>query len=281
MMFHQLNPPRPTWRHKLEKGTYLTGLRPAARLRLPAFLGIGAEKAGTSWLWANLRCHPALYLPQEKELHYFCCYFDRPLGSYSRQFEPAGERLAGEITPGYAEISRQRIGFLRRLAPKLKLIFLMRHPVERAWSQAYMNLVSEPGRRLEEVPEAAFLEHFQSARSRLRGDYLALLAPWQAAFPSQQLFLGFYDDLATRPRELLIDVFRFLGVSTEVDWQQFPVGQRVYPVLASGAQRSGAVERSVQLMPPGCEAALKRIYREPVAALIERFGPGIEHWRID
>jgi hypothetical protein len=37
----------------------------------PRFLGIGAQKAGTTWLYQNLRAHPDVWLPPEKELHYF------------------------------------------------------------------------------------------------------------------------------------------------------------------------------------------------------------------
>ena len=36
--------------------------------RFPDFLGIGAQKAGTTWLYENLRCHEGAYLPGSKEL---------------------------------------------------------------------------------------------------------------------------------------------------------------------------------------------------------------------
>ncbi len=62
---------------------------------LPAFLGIGAQKSGTTWLHARLREHPSIYLPEEKEQHYFDWNFHRPLAEYARVFRPAGERLAG------------------------------------------------------------------------------------------------------------------------------------------------------------------------------------------
>ena len=37
----------------------------------PHFIGIGAQKAGTTWLYRNLQEHPEVWLPPEKELHYF------------------------------------------------------------------------------------------------------------------------------------------------------------------------------------------------------------------
>lgn len=44
----------------------MPGVSPA-----PHFLGIGAQKAGTTWLYANLSAHPGIWMPPEKELHYF------------------------------------------------------------------------------------------------------------------------------------------------------------------------------------------------------------------
>lgn len=52
------------WR--LEKRWYATWPGAAARLPLPDFLGIGAQKAGTSWLWENLRRHPGIWMPPRK-----------------------------------------------------------------------------------------------------------------------------------------------------------------------------------------------------------------------
>ena len=46
---------------------------------LPSFLGIGVQKGGTSWLYENLRCHPELFLPDQKELHFFDRRFHRTI----------------------------------------------------------------------------------------------------------------------------------------------------------------------------------------------------------
>ena len=208
---------------RLEKLGYQTGLRSAARLALPDFLGIGAQKAGTTWLYENLRRHPELFLPEEKEIHYFDRSFHRPLHEYAARFEPGAGRLCGEITPGYSILEPSRIRFVRRLRPGLRLLLLLRDPIERAWSQALMNLVQHPGRRFEEVPEEEFVHHFRSPRSVARGDYAAILGRWSREFPSEQLFVGFFEDVAERPQELLERIFRFLGVSCRIDFGALPV----------------------------------------------------------
>ena len=70
----------------------------------PDFIGIGAQKAGTTWLDRNLRAHPQIWMPERKELH----YFDRriadmrsPTDEWSASiFETGRARVTGEITPG-------------------------------------------------------------------------------------------------------------------------------------------------------------------------------------
>ena len=79
------------WR--IEKWWYSTWPGAADRLPLPDFLGIGAQKAGTTWLWENLRRHPEIFVPDKKELHYFDNKFDQSLRYYTRRFEAARGRV--------------------------------------------------------------------------------------------------------------------------------------------------------------------------------------------
>src|SRR5438067_4730530 len=55
----------------VEKGSYVSGRRSAEQLVMPDFLGIGAMKSGTSWLWGQLVYHPEGFIPEVKEVHYF------------------------------------------------------------------------------------------------------------------------------------------------------------------------------------------------------------------
>ena len=80
----------------VERALYRYGLLSPARVPFPDFLGIGAQKAGTTWLHENLRRHPELFLPEEKELHYFDRQWVRPLRHYSAAFREAGGWAADE-----------------------------------------------------------------------------------------------------------------------------------------------------------------------------------------
>ena len=162
---------------------YATGRFAVEQLTLPKFLGIGAPKAGTTWLHHNLAAHPDLYLPPEKELHYFTVALHRGMRWYSSRFEDAGARIPGEITPGYIALNQRRIALVRDLMPDCRLILIMRNPVDRAWSHAVMKLARREGRTVESVSDAEFAAHFRGTMSRRRSDYLGTIKRWHAVFP--------------------------------------------------------------------------------------------------
>ena len=253
-------------RASLERWAYLHGLLSATRLSLPDFLGIGAQKAGTTWLEKNLRCHPEIFLPEQKELHYFDRNLDRSLGCYVRNFRPGVGRVKGEITPSYSILPAEQIRLIRTLMPRARLILLLRHPVDRAWSHARMRLMEETGRSLEEIKDAAFYRHFERSVSRRLGSYPTILDNWLAVFPADQLYVGFYEDVTQAPRELLAEVFGHLGVSGDVDWDRLPYRQVIHRGVAAR-------------MPDHFREFLEDLYRDEIEELSHRFGERISPWR--
>ena len=186
----------------------------------PSFLGIGAQKAGTTWLYQNLKAHPGVALPPEKELHFFDekraargSVLGRILGKtteaarwrrqfrrharrvartasladvgwlgryffgawddawYGSLFAPASDRTTGEVTPSYAVLDSEQVARARQLIPDARIVFLMRNPIERAWSHAMMEVRnrSGSGSRRPSVP-ASLRERGVPAEDRLRAD---------------------------------------------------------------------------------------------------------------
>ena len=274
------------WR--IEKRWYAAWPGAANRLPLPDFLGIGAQKAGTTWLWENLRRHPEIFLPDKKELHYFDNKFDQSLRYYTHRFVEARGRIKGEITPAYGILPRERIGFIRAIMPRARLIFLMRDPVERAWSQAVMDLVVRSGRALGEVSESEFLAFLESERSVSRGFYCRILDNWLGSFPSEQLYVGFFEDIRERPKELMSELFAHLGVSCDVDWSSFPLGRVIMPSVVPRGE--GAQDRRIRTTPgdtggepvpcpDSVRERLGQLYAEELARLSERYGKRVAHWQ--
>ena len=246
---------------------YSSQLRSASKLTLPDFLGIGAQKSGTSWLAKNLRYHPQIFVSKEKELHYFDRNYHRSLSHYGKHFLSGRNQVKGEITPAYAILEPKVIRFIHTLMPNLRLIYLIRNPIDRAWSQAYMNLVSLPGRPYGDVKENEFIAHFHSPRSTLRGDYRRCVDNWLDCFPQEQLLIEFFEDIACQPKQLLERVFHHLNVEPPQDWSAFPFNEKVF----AGNPRP---------MPEKFRAILEDMYAEEIGALELRFGKKVSNWRV-
>ena len=102
----------------------------------PDFVGVGAQRAGTSWWYELIAAHPQVFRSDpRKELHYFDRFWEREFSDadvtrYHRFFTRPPGRLAGEWTPRY--MSEFWISpLLKRAAPDAKILVLLRDPVER------------------------------------------------------------------------------------------------------------------------------------------------------
>lgn len=245
---------------------YSSGILSRKGLTFPDFLGIGAQRAGTTWLHENLRSHPQVFLPKKKEQHYFDWNPHRSLRRYSEIFSGQNGLIKGEITPYSSALPRWAVHYVHELMPRARLILLLRNPVERAWSQALLNLVVRQRRTFDSVTEEEFIAQFRHQRTIGRGDYLGILESWLSAFPEEQMFIGFFEDIGERPKELLSDVFEHIGASTDVDWAALPYNR----VIHAGA--------GVPL-PDRLRTVAEEMYGAEIDRIADRFGGWAESWR--
>ncbi|NWG72706.1 MAG: sulfotransferase [Parvularculaceae bacterium] len=182
--------------------------------RLPEFVLVGAMKSGTTTLHEYLARHPRVFLATPKEPQFFSRdeVFARGPGWYRTLFSGARpEQLCGEASTCYT----RKLEFPRaaeRLAqhlPQARLVYLLRHPVERAYSH-YGHLMSE---RLAKTGEPACsfeqaLEQFPTIVDSSRyADQLAHLRRW---YPESQVLVLLLDDLKRDPCSVLARVQQFL-----------------------------------------------------------------------
>ena len=179
-------------------------------MTLPTFLGIGAQRCGTTWLDANLRSHPEIYLPERrKEVHFFDKYHERGPGWYERFFPDsrAASRFAvfGEITPRYLYDPRvpRRIG---ELIPDCRFLVMLRNPVERALSQ-YAYVVRNTAERRS---FAAYLE--QEKEVFARGLYSEQLERYFGIFGRDRFLVLVFEQVMGDPLVALRRIVQFLGV---------------------------------------------------------------------
>ncbi|MDD5275318.1 MAG: sulfotransferase [Methylovulum sp.] len=230
----------------------------------PNFLVIGAQKSGTTWMDRNLRIHPDIWLPPEKEMHYFdlpknipfvffmCApergdrywVFNRlkrayrmasanpsAINWYSRYyflprtdhwyqslFSPDNSQIAGEITPDYAVMNEKKIAHVHALAPTIKIIYLMRNPIERMWSQAAMHFSERSGYQgIHTIDEETIIGFLCKPTRLAHARYFKNLQRWKKYYSPEQIFTGFFEDIADVPEQLLKSIFEFLGVTASAD----------------------------------------------------------------
>lgn len=174
--------------------------------RVPDFLYIGTSKAGSTWLFNALACHPSVHLASNKGLYYFDDHFDRGRDWYLDQFSAAGQtQVKGEISHSYLS-SPQAAARIADLNPAMRLLVCLREPVDRAFSD-YLDVVKngQHGGSFETA-----LERFP--RLVDRGRYATHLQRYLDRFPHSQLHVGLFDDLRADAQAYGDDVFTFLGV---------------------------------------------------------------------
>ena len=208
--------------------------------RLPDFIIIGAQRAGTTALYEYLGAHPAVVgASPSKGVHYFDTDYTRGLGWYRGHFPSVvreryvkarhGKMVTGEASPYYLfhpEVPARVAAVL----PRVKLIALLRDPVDRAYSQysnelarGFEDLGFEEALDAEKVRLAGEAERLSSDPHHVsfshqhhsyvaRGFYLEQLQRWQAVFPDEQLLVLESSRFFADPSAALGDVQEFLGL---------------------------------------------------------------------
>jgi hypothetical protein len=186
---------------------------------------------------------------------------------YRGVFRPGADQIAGEITPAYSTLEPGVVEEIHGLNPDMRIIYLLRDPIERSWSSALMSLGKRGGRPIESITDQDLMRHFERSSHTLRSDYLRTIDLWEGVFGAEQVFVGFLDEIQTDPTDLLLRTYRFLGVDD--DESHIPAA-----VLAS-VNTSPSGNSSI---PDRVRSHLSRIYLPQLEQLSERFGEPVTGW---
>lgn len=230
------------------------------------FLGIGAQKAGTTWLYEQLRRHPAVAFRCGKEQHFWDRpYFPDDVAGYLQRFS-ARDRVEGDITPAYSILARTTIADIYCALPDAKLVLILRDPRDRAWSAALMAL-GRADMTISEASDQWFIDHFRSRGSLARGSYAEIIHNWQSVYPAEALLVLFFEDLVAHPRGVLSSVAQHLGIDANFHLQWSDDALR-RPVFAGSGE---PIRNSLQ-------PVLHELYRRRIMALEEILGRSIHEW---
>ncbi len=209
---------------------------PRSTIALPDFLLIGAQKAGTSSFANILGQHPGVTMASVKEPMFFgsnpkirsadkessglhSLYFAHYLSEYSALFRSSSpDSLLGEASTAYLANPIEAAKWIRKLVPDAKIIAVLRHPVERAFSAYKMyygqGLEKRPFREIvDRTPGLPRTSRAWSGQHYVElGIYSQLLLPYYEYFPKEQLLMIDYDTLSEHPKGVFDRTFSFLGL---------------------------------------------------------------------
>jgi hypothetical protein len=277
--------------------------------RLPDFVMIGAAKSGTTSLYRLLEQHPDIFVPKVKEPEFFARddRYGDGLESYAAHFAAAGpDQIVGEFSTIYslAPFFPKTAARLATHAPEAKLIYVMRQPVDRAYSfygqiiKNYQNVTGDlnvhrsfeefidPDRHRRAAPREKV---FSTANAHLPdtpelclagSDYVAQIEVWLAHFPRTHiLFMKFEEFVTDRPGTLR-QITDFLGVAP-LPLEAFDKQGVTGNVAANHFRRRGqqrAVERlrdrfgalwSLRYLAP---SAMRRAFKQRLVTLVRDDG---------
>lgn len=231
------------------------------------FLGIGAQKCGTTWIFSQLKKHPQIRFPGGKEVHFWDLRYERGTSWWINLFETESTEIKqGEITPAYAVLESSRIAELYRLAPQVRLFYSIRNPIARAWSSALMAM-RRAEMTLDETSDRWFIDHFNSAGSRHRGDYRRCMETWLSIFPTDAFKLIFFDDIVSSPRAVMTELAEHLGIAPS-PFLELSLGDLTMPVS----------EGAVVNLPPALLDHLRTLYAPSIRLLGNSVGRDLNSW---
>jgi hypothetical protein len=210
----------------------------------PDFLCIGAQKGGTTWLYRQCKSHPDFWMPPTKELRYFDTlsrakeaspwrckddrdrYFSESIKSlstgrhidlerYGELFRPKGSLLSGDISPSYSGVKDEIIQQVVSYFPNLKVIFLARDPVERAWSHLSMDVRIGIVNPFDVSDIEKVISNLTKPGLLLLSYPSKIVARWKRYVRPDLFRIYFFDDLERNPTELRRAILQFLGANPD------------------------------------------------------------------
>ena len=225
----------------------------------------------------NLKIIQPVFHGKNQEINYFrwrkyyrwCFkYFFLPRNFrwYISLFPHIPGKITGEFSVAYAVLGEPAISHMAKLLPDIKIIYLLRNPVDRTWSQTKMNLAIHAGFNLEELPDEKFFQYFENPYVELHSDYLTNLDTLGKYYPASQIFVGFFDEIKENPGNFLRKLFDFLQV-------EFPT--HIYSKGIDKKSHVGIVKK----IPDKFIKYLAEKYLQPITLLDQRFNnPYTKEW---
>jgi hypothetical protein len=262
---------------------------------MPDFLIVGGQRCGTSSLYYYLTEQHGITSAATKEVHFFDDFYTRGIDWYRAQFptkayqyyiENVRKRrfITGEASPYYI-FHPHAPGRISASLPHVKLILLLRNPIDRAYSQHWLEvkgkyetlsfedaIKSEPERIAGEREKMLSDEQYHSFKHRrytylTRGIYIDQIQYWMNYFPREQFLFLKTEDIYTNPASVVKQTLEFLGIpSGEIDTN------REYKKYKVPSKTGYKTKDSAPKMDPNTRYQLAEYFKPHNARLYEFLG---------
>ena len=153
---------------------------------------------------------------------------------YASLFRREEGKVAGDVTPTYARLDRGSVAEIHALLPDAKIIYLVRNPIRRTWSQVAMHF-EQWHQGLEDAEDEEIEEFLGRKHSFKDSDYLRALDIWGGFYPQDQILVAFLEALPEDPERFLEDIYRFLDLEPADEYVPRTVeekrNRRKYPAM--------------------------------------------------
>jgi hypothetical protein len=230
----------------------------------PDFLLIGAPQAGADLVKAALQTHPSVWFPPLDNILAFhpsfqLVRFNTMLKFYRRELTlsrdqavwmmryflriapspswysslyrtPAEGLIKGELSDEYLTLPYDEAAKLHSAMPKAKIILMIRDPIERSYADIRARFVNHPKMPFSKLSKRQLIALMNSDWARSHSGYQHAINNWNVFFPENQIFIGFYEDLISRPDMFFTRLYAFLGLGEAPDFQQAASSPVTFPV---------------------------------------------------
>jgi len=177
---------------------------------------VGCQRCGTTWVNAALSSHPQVFLPEQKQSYFFDRNYAKGIDWYMDRFDGVTSEVAiGEVATGYC--LEKAIPLMAKHFPDVKLLMVMRNPIDRAYSNFQSRQVESGWSSFEHAIET-------DSDLLIRGQYIDQIECLLQYYDRDQILFLLYDDLHSDDRKYLKTILDFIGVDSAAESKL--IGQR-------------------------------------------------------
>jgi len=185
----------------------------------PNFIGIGAPRGGTTWVFKMLQQHSDVSFGFDsrrgvlKEVHFFDNSKQyKHLKVYKNYFKNCNTQIVADITPAYSILPLNRIKLVYSIMPNANIFLCVRNPVDRHWSHISRYNFVRLKRKMEDFPDSYWIEQCHSPGILAFSDYDINYQRWNQYFKESQIHILYFGEMQKTPQNVFNHIFDSLKI---------------------------------------------------------------------